>query len=130
MNRRNKCVFLLFYLFSLTKLGESVKCYSCSSTQDNMCGDDFNLRYFKVYECAGSCVKTRGRDSNNRLEINRFCGRLDDDTCRSSVYNNINVDMCWCNVDFCNPATKPLPNRGAFIIFSLLTFLIVYFCPF
>lgn len=129
MTDRNKLIFLLFSLFGMIKTAETVKCFSCSSTQSHMCGDDFNQKNFKAIECKGSCLKTRGRDSNNNLEINRVCSASNDNTCYNSVYNQIGVYMCWCNTDFCNFASKKFLNYGV-LIASFLTYLIACFLPF
>ncbi|KAB0792914.1 hypothetical protein PPYR_12534 [Photinus pyralis] len=100
MDYKTKCLFLTFLLISHIKYGESLQCYTCSSPEALICGNDFSPSKALAVPCAGSesvCIKGKSRVGGD-IVVTRTCGTQS--SCQ--LFETCQV----CTTDKCNSSTS------------------------
>ncbi|XP_076070249.1 uncharacterized protein LOC143041956 [Mytilus galloprovincialis] len=126
MNLLSFPCFIIFISIFLDNCKAYLKCYSCESTNDNRCGDYFQLQTYDALECQGTCIKRRGRRSGSGIEITRACVIQTSERCTDTTYDGISVTACTCNSDYCNQATDVHLKFPVLFIAVISTFVFKY----
>ncbi|KER21498.1 hypothetical protein X801_07116 [Opisthorchis viverrini] len=127
-------VWKLFCTLFLVSSSNALDCYECHSNVDQGC---FSLNPEKISPTpcpasSKSCTKVvqkapfRSDSANNVTSderVSRFCSPVTVESFGSSCVervgtNKVNLRMCVCNGDLCNPA--PPIQQSTFLILSLL----------
>lgn len=132
MDLQINSIFFLLIIFLLSKIGESLNCYQCTSSDDIDCVENFDWDHASEMElkptpceveAARYCIKTTGV-WGGVAGTTRFCSSRDMfNTCQYVGYKDHNrlyrACIYTCNSDGCNGTNSNLKTTG-FMLFLMI----------
>lgn len=122
---------LLFIVIFITGCEAQIRCYVCttmSGLYSDKCGDEFRLTSTETYYCQGSCRKTRGlrtEGSRQVVEVTRGCVTYTkNEGCSKGDHLGINADICICNSELCNSASRIALNWNTSVLIATILYIL------